>query len=410
MVRKGGVEPPKPCGYRILSPARLPVPPLSRAAQVVLYISILGVRVSDSGLLKSNTAREAQTSPDAGRSPICGGTTSQTATNGGSSADDASIRAVQAQLKQGAKRALCAPPAVPFLKWAGGKRQLLPQLRRFVPERFSAYFEPFLGSGALFFDLAARDRLNGIPVTLIDRNADLVGAYTTLAREPREVVARLRELAARHTLEKDALYYEVRDRRFNPERSAWRRNGDVGTYPAALAAQLMYLNRTGFNGLFRLNSKGDFNVPVGRYANPRICDEENLITVAALLQTPQLTVLHDTYEYVATEAKPGDFLYFDPPYAPVSDTSHFRSYTADGFSDDDQQRLQRLVIGLAGRGCSVLLSNSTARQIEDLYDSNAEARSVGLVAHRVPARRAINCDGSSRGFVEEYLVSNVRPS
>jgi DNA adenine methylase len=246
--------------------------------------------------------------------------------------------------------------------------------------------------------------------TLIDRNADLVGVYSALAREPDEVIAQLRHLSARHAVEGDALYYNIRDKQFNPERSVWCRDGSARQYPARLAAQLMYLNRTGFNGLFRLNSKGDFNVPVGRYVNPRICDEENLMNVAALLRTPQVSVRHDSYQYVADEATAGDFLYFDPPYAPVSPTAHFRSYTADGFSDDDQKRLQKLVVELARRGCWVLVSNSTAKQIENLYDSNDDAQSVGLVAHRVPARRAINCDGSSRGFVEEYLVSNVRPS
>ena len=325
-------------------------------------------------------------------------------------ADDASIPVVQVSLKRATKRSVLAPAAIPFLKWAGGKRQLLPHLRRFVPEQLSAYFEPFVGSGALFFDLAASDRLSSVPVTLIDRNADLIGVYTALAREPEAVIARLRELSGRHAVEGDALYYEIRDTRFNPERAAWRRSRVAQSYPASLAAQLMYLNRTGFNGLFRLNSKGDFNVPVGRYANPRICDEQNLMSVAALLQMPRVAVLHESFEYVASAARPGDFLYFDPPYAPVSTTAHFRSYTADGFSDDDQKRLQQLVVGLAHRGCRVLLSNSTARSIENLYDKNPDARRAGLVAHRVPARRAINCDGSSRGFVEEYLVSNVRPS
>ena len=324
-------------------------------------------------------------------------------------ADDANIRLVQVPLKRDPNRSEVTASAAPFLKWAGGKRQLLPHLKRFVPERFSAYFEPFLGSGALFFDLASREVFRNVRTTLVDHNADLVGVYTALAREADEVIAQLKELSARHAVEGDALYYEIRDTRFNPERSAWRRKG-TALYPARLAAQFIYLNRTGFNGLFRLNSKGDFNVPVGRYSNPRICDEENLQSVARLLQRPEVTVLHDTYESVACVARPGDFLYFDPPYAPVSSTAHFRSYTADGFSDSDQERLQQLVIRLADRGCSVLLSNSTARQIERLYDSNGDARSVGLVAHRVPARRAINCDGSSRGFVQEYLVSNVSPS
>jgi DNA adenine methylase len=296
------------------------------------------------------------------------------------------------------------------LKWAGGKRQLLSQLRQFVPERFSAYFEPFLGSGALFFDLANRGHFGGVNATLIDQNADLVGVYRALAEKPEEIIEHLKQLSARHARSGDALYYEIRDKQFNPGRTAWRQSRTSGPYPAPLAAQFLYLNRTGFNGLFRLNSQGNFNVPVGRYTNPRIYDEENLLRVAALLRASEISVEHDTFECVTTKATAGDFLYFDPPYAPVSPTAHFRSYTANGFSDHDQIRLQQLVIALAHRGCFVLVSNSTARQIQQLYDSNADARKAGLIAHRVPARRAINCDGSSRGFVEEYLVSNVRPS
>jgi DNA adenine methylase len=318
--------------------------------------------------------------------------------------------AVQVRLKSAPTAPTSQAAAVPFLKWAGGKRQLLPQLRRFLPKQFSAYFEPFLGSGAFFFHLASTGRLNGIPVTLIDGNADLIGVYAALARSSEEVVAELKQLSDQHAERGDSFYYEVRDTRFNPARAAWRRRGASANYPVTLAAQFVYLNRTGFNGLFRLNSRGEFNVPRGRYTNPRICDEKNLLRVAALLRSPQISVLHDSYECVARVAAPGDFLYFDPPYAPVSSTAHFRSYTADGFSDADQERLQQLVIALARRGCSVLLSNSTASQIQRLYESNVEAQDAGLVAHKVPARRAINCDGSSRGFVQEYLVTNVLPA
>ena len=296
----------------------------------------------------------------------------------------------------------------PFLKWVGGKRQLLPVLRRFYPEPMGRYFEPFVGSGAVFFDLVARGHLNGHGALLSDDNADLIGCYRIVRDKTTEVQRVLARLARGHEADPAAHFYAVRER-FNRARARLGDAGIVDGYTPALAGMLIYLNRTGFNGLFRLNSKGDFNVPVGRYTNPRICDEKNLLSVAALLRSPQISVLHDSYERVGRMAAPGDFLYFDPPYAPVSSTAHFRSYTADGFSDVDQERLQQLVIALARRGCFVLLSNSTARQIQQLYESNGEAQEVGLVAHRVPARRAINCDGSARGFVEEYLVTNVPP-
>ena len=151
-------------------------------------------------------------------------------------------------------------------------------------------------------------------------------------------------------------------------------------------------------------------MPVGRYLNPRICDEPNLRAVSELLSRGNVAILHDTFDRVWATTKPGAFIYFDPPYAPVSSTAHFRAYTADGFSPDDQVRLQKLVIALALRGCFVLVSNSLAPQIESLYDKNADAKKAGLRAYRVPARRAINCDGSSRGAVEEYLISNVDPA
>jgi DNA adenine methylase len=239
----------------------------------------------------------------------------------------------------------------------------------------------------------------------------LIGTYRSLSREPERVIAKLRELAHQHERAGDEFYYEVRDRRFNPLRLQGREQPAEGEYPAELAAQLLYLNRTCFNGLFRLNRKGEFNVPAGRYANPRICDESNLMRVSALLRQPNVFMFRDSFERVRDIAEPGDFIYFDPPYAPVSETSHFRSYTAEGFSEEQQERLQKLVIELVRRGCLVLLSNSVAPQITALYESNLVARRAGLrIFRRVAARRAINSNATSRGAVEEYLISNVEPA
>lgn len=299
--------------------------------------------------------------------------------------------------------------ALPFLKWAGGKRQLLRELRRFVPRDLSAYAEAFLGSGALFFDLAATGRLHGIPVRLIDHNADLAGTYRTLSQQPERVIERLRALAHGHRAGGSDFYYDVRNRRFNPERKRWRALPDDTPYGAELAAQFLYLNRTGFNGLFRLNRKGDFNVPVGRYDKPTICDEPNLTRVAALLCQPNVFIIRDTFELVRDTAESGAFIYFDPPYAPLSPTSQFRSYTAEGFSAAHQVRLQALIIELARRGCQVLLSNSVAPQIVSLYQDNIEARRAGLRVYRVRARRAINSKAGARGPIDELIVSNVAP-
>jgi DNA adenine methylase len=294
----------------------------------------------------------------------------------------------------------------PFLKWAGGKRQLLRELRQYVPLQFSSYHEPFLGSGALFFDLWRRERLLDATCHLGDANADLVGVYRTLAEDPDAVIAQLRLLASDHENVGAPAYYRIRDGIFNPERRA-RQAVPPSSYPAHLAAMFIYLNRTGYNGLFRLNSRGDFNVPVGRYAAPRICDEPALRAAAAVLQSPSVTVSHRTFTAVADSAGPGDLVYFDPPYAPLSATSRFTAYTSGNFSEKDQRTLQDLAVQLAERGCAVIVSNSTADVVAELYRAPA-ARRAGLRLHRIPARRAINSKATGRGTIDEYIISNVK--
>jgi DNA adenine methylase len=300
------------------------------------------------------------------------------------------------------------PPVRPFLKWAGGKRQILPYIREFYPEAFAGYREPFLGSGAVFFDLVNQGRLAGRRVTLTDTNGDLVGCYTHVRDEPETVIKCLKRLAARYKRDPQGHYYLVRDK-FNPARQAISNGHGVESsrYTADLAAMLVYLNRTGFNGLFRLNSKGLFNVPRGRYSNPRICDAENLRNVAAVLSAKTISIKQMRYVNALAGAREGDFVYLDPPYAPLSATAQFTSYTADGFSAADQRQLQRTVIRLARKGCWVLLSNSTAPEVADLYDGNRDAERAGLHAHKRPARRMINSNASRRGQVFEYLITNI---
>lgn len=173
-----------------------------------------------------------------------------------------------------------------------------------------------------------------------------------------------------------------------------------------MAAMMIYLNRTGFNGLFRLNSQGRFNIPIGRYQNPRVCDADNLEAVATALRD-DVTVDKAPFESVLDRAVAGDFAYLDPPYAPLSPTAQFTSYTVGRFSTEDQERVHQVVIELAARGCWVLLSNSTAPLIEQLYDGNLDALAVGLRAYRVSARRAINSNAAKRGPVLEYLITNI---
>jgi DNA adenine methylase len=301
-----------------------------------------------------------------------------------------------------------ADSARPLLKWAGGKRQLLPALRRFYPQQFDRYWEPFLGSAAVFFDLHARGVLDGHATTLSDNNPDLIACYRTVCDQPDQVIEELSRLASGHKHAPAKHYYEVRDERFNPRRRALSitdSNRQID-YTPSLAAMFIYLNRTGYNGLFRLNADGAFNVPAGRYANPRICDADNLRRVAAAFRQPGVSLVCGRFDHVVAEAGVGDFLYFDPPYAPLSRTANFTSYTAGGFSLDDQERLRQIVVTLARRGCLVVLSNSTAREITHLY-KNKDVVRAGLRCHTVRARRAINSKADRRGTVDEYVITNV---
>jgi DNA adenine methylase len=300
------------------------------------------------------------------------------------------------------------PPASrPLLKWAGGKRQLLPELQRHYPVSFNRYIEPFMGSGAVFFDLFGKGLLSGKPVRLVDVNPDLIGCYQAVRDHTEAVIAALSKLERDHRARGDACYYDVRDNRFNLLRVLGRvsRTGP-SSYTPELAAMLIYLNRTGFNGLFRLNRSGEFNVPAGRYVNPRICDADHIREVARAFAAPQLTLECLGFEDALADAGRGDFVYCDPPYAPLSRTASFAHYTAGGFSSFDHERLQRAVIEAAGRGAIVLVSNSSAQEIEKAYRS-PEARKARLEVTRVPARRAINSRAALRGPVDELIISNI---
>jgi DNA adenine methylase len=288
----------------------------------------------------------------------------------------------------------------PFLKWAGGKRQLLPALRRFYPEQFGRYFEPFVGSGAVFFDLTASGRLDRHRVYLTDSNTDLVGCYEAVRDHPADVLAHLERLARGHAADSREHFYRTRER-FNRARA---RQADG--YTPALAAMLMYLNRTAFNGLFRLNASGGFNVPAGRYTNPRIVDRELVNAASAALRRRGVSIELAPFERALERAEGGDFLYFDPPYAPMSATARFTSYTKRPFGLEDQTRLRDAAVELAARGCHVMVSNSSAPAIAELYEHPRVTR-AGLRVHRLAARRSINSRGSARGPIVEFLLTNL---
>lgn len=267
--------------------------------------------------------------------------------------------------------------ARPFLKWAGGKAQLLSDLLARVPGEFTAYHEPFIGGGALFFALTAGER-RGRGASLSDVNPNLIGAWRAIRDDVEGVIAAL----APHVNTEEHFY-------------AVRALDPAALSPAEGAARVIFLNKTGFNGLYRENSRGRFNVPFGRYANPTFCDAANLRAVACALRG--VSVEARDFRTVLDRAKPGDFVYFDPPYVPVSATSYFTAYSRGGdFGPAEQTALRDVFAELAGRGVHVLLSNSDVPFVRDLY--------AGFSIDQVLARRNINSNPAARGAVAEVLV------
>jgi DNA adenine methylase len=266
----------------------------------------------------------------------------------------------------------------PFLKWAGGKRQLLPRILQAAPARMRTYYEPFLGGGAVFFALVAQGRHFDSAV-LGDANEELIRCYGAVQRDVGAVIAALR----RHKYDRD-YYYRVRDRDLRPLSDAGR------------AARLIFLNRCGYNGLYRVNRSGKFNVPFGRYKNPVICDVKKLEAAAVALRRAKL--VSGDFEETLAGAKSGDFVYLDPPYVPLSATSSFTAYAKTPFDDAAQTRLAAKLRDLGARRIAALLSNSDCVQTRRLYHA--------LPSEQVPVRRAINSVAANRGTVGELLVKS----
>ncbi|MEM6592880.1 MAG: DNA adenine methylase [Cyanobacteria bacterium P01_C01_bin.73] len=273
-------------------------------------------------------------------------------------------------------------PARPFLKWAGGKGQLIHQYQQFFPQRFSTYCEPFVGGGAIFFHLAGQPNFPKQPgrVRLLDINAELINVYRWVRDHPELLIQRLADHRNRHC--KD-YYYQLR--------------AAANSVNLERAARLIYLNKTCFNGLYRENSKGQFNVPMGRYKNPRICDPDLIRAAAACLQGVEIRqVGFDTLNHESWG--PRDFVYFDPPYHPISVTSSFTGYNRYSFKADDQVRLRETFGILAARGAQVMLSNSDCEFIRELYK--------GFQQHEIKASRSINAKGTKRGKINELLITS----
>ncbi|CVX72572.1 modification methylase [Streptococcus pneumoniae] len=269
----------------------------------------------------------------------------------------------------------------PFTKWTGGKRQLLPVIRELIPKTYNRYFEPFVGGGALFFDLAPKDAV------INDFNAELINCYQQIKDNPQELI----EILKVHQEYNSKEYYldlrsADRDERIDMMSEVQR------------AARIIYMLRVNFNGLYRVNSKNQFNVPYGRYKNPKIVDEELISAISVYINNNQLEIKVGDFEKAIVDVRTGDFVYFDPPYIPLSETSAFTSYTHEGFSFADQVRLRDAFKRLSDTGAYVMLSNSSSALVEELYkDFNI---------HYVEATRTNGAKSSSRGKISEIIVTN----
>jgi len=266
----------------------------------------------------------------------------------------------------------------PFLKWAGGKRQLISQMDEFFPKNYNKYIEPFVGGGAIFFHLLPENSI------ISDNNPDLINCYNVIKEDVEGLIKSLKK----HKYEKD-YYYDIRA--LDRDQNKYAELSDVEK-----ASRSIYLNKSGYNGLYRVNSKGFFNVPFGRHKNPKICDGENLRKVSQVLKNVRIYL--GSFEICLDLAEEGDFIYLDPPYFPLSDTALFTSYTKDIFDKSSQLKLFDVFKELNERGCYIMLSNSYSEFILELYK---EFKIITL-----KAKRNINSNSQKRGLINVVLILN----
>lgn len=268
---------------------------------------------------------------------------------------------------------------VPFLKWVGGKRQLMPAIKELIPKNYTNYYEPFIGGGAVLFDLQPKNAV------INDFNEELINVYQTIKENPEELISDLKT----HKNESD-YFYDLRalDREDNFENLSNIKK----------ASRVIYLNKTCYNGLYRVNNSGEFNSPFGRYKNPNIVNETTIRAVSKYLNTNKITILNGDFEDALKGIKKGSFVYFDPPYHPVSASSNFTGYVQGGFDMYEQVRLRDLCNKLNEKGINFLLSNSATQFIEDLYKD--------YKISYVKANRSINSNAKKRGEIDEVLIRN----
>lgn len=273
----------------------------------------------------------------------------------------------------------------PFVKWVGGKRQLLPEIEKYIPSKYSTYYEPFVGGGAVFLSQQPKKAI------LNDFNEELINAYQTIKDD---VDGLIEELKLHEEKNEQEYFYDVRE---------WDRlDGFEELSSTKKAARVIYLNKTCFNGLYRVNASGFFNTPYGKYKNPNIVNEYTLRALSMYFNTNNITFRTGDFEDAVKNIRKGSFVYFDPPYAPLSPTSNYTGYTQGGFGVEDQIRLKKLCDKLNKRGVKFLLSNSNVPLIQDLYDED------DYIIEVVGAKRAINSKGDKRGEVEEVLIRNYK--
>lgn len=299
-------------------------------------------------------------------------------------------------------------PARPFLKWAGGKAQLLEQIAARLPAELASgqierYVEPLIGGGAVFFHIAQTYPIERLIIS--DQNEEVILVYRTIRERVEELIERLSALERRFLAldgeARRACFYEIRAQ-FNNARSTIR-SDRVNSTSVRRAAQLIFMNRTCFNGLFRVNARGEFNVPFGRYKNPTICDAENLRAVSGLLQRAEIH--SGDFETCREFIHANTFVYFDPPYRPISKTASFNAYSKRIFDDAAQARLARFFRALDRTGAKLMLSNSDPHN-ENPGDSFFETLYQGFHIHKVRAKRPINRNGAKRGEITELLITN----
>ena len=270
----------------------------------------------------------------------------------------------------------------PFVKWAGGKRQIIDKLKKYVPYEYNTYFEPFVGGGALLFELSPKKAV------INDYNEELINVYKCI-KDEEKFDAMCRELDHHESNHSEEYYYEIRN--IDRDKKKFNKLADYKR-----AARTIYLNKACFNGLYRVNSKNEFNVPFGKKTKVNTYEGPNLGIVHCLLNVYDIQLLSTDFEEAVKDAKAGDFIYFDPPYD--SETSTFNSYTENGFGKEEQIRLAKVFKELADRGCSVMLSNHNTKLVNELYE--------GFNIHVIEAKRNINANGKKRGKVEEVIITN----